>query len=132
MLQGEQATAANAAGAPSKIRSIYNSILGEGNLDNTARDQFAAAATNLYENARAPYAAKVDYYKNLATQYGYNPENVVPEIAYSGPAYTPWSRRNIAPPAAIEALKADPTPDMRRQFDEKFGAGASEKALGRQ
>lgn len=34
------------------------------------------------------------------------------------------------PPAAIEALRADPSPTRRQQFDEIFGAGAAERALG--
>lgn len=34
------------------------------------------------------------------------------------------------PPAAIEALRADPSPTRRQQFDEIFGAGAAERTLG--
>lgn len=127
--QGEQATAANAAGAPSKVRSLYNQLVGGGNLDNTARDQFVAAATELYENAKAPYDEKVNYYKGLAGQYGYNPENVVPETGYRGPTYTPWAQR--PPPAAVAALKGNPSEDMMRQFDAKYGQGAAARALGR-
>ena len=33
-------------------------------------------------------------------------------------------------PRAIEALKADPSPDKIRQYNELFGPGAAERALG--
>ena len=34
------------------------------------------------------------------------------------------------PPAAIEHLKSNPTPQMRQFFDQKFGPGSSGKILG--
>lgn len=36
-----------------------------------------------------------------------------------------------APPAAVAELKADPSPEAKRDFDEVFGEGAADRALGR-
>lgn len=36
-----------------------------------------------------------------------------------------------APPAAVAELKADPSPEAKRDFDEVFGKGAADRALGR-
>lgn len=36
-----------------------------------------------------------------------------------------------APPAAVAELKADPSPEAKRDFDEVFGRGAADRALGR-
>ena len=39
------------------------------------------------------------------------------------------SRSTIYPDKAVDYLKQNDTPDVRKQFDEKFGAGAAAKAL---
>lgn len=38
---------------------------------------------------------------------------------------------SVIPPGAVQALKANPTPEMINEFNKKFGAGASRSILGR-
>lgn len=38
---------------------------------------------------------------------------------------------SIAPPNHISALKANPTPEMKKNFDAKYGAGSADKTLGK-
>ncbi|MGL4556470.1 MAG: hypothetical protein ACRCV5_03140, partial [Afipia sp.] len=35
------------------------------------------------------------------------------------------------PPGAVNFLRSNPTPEMMRFFDQKYGAGASQRVLGR-
>lgn len=90
--QGEQATAASAGGTSAQLRGLYNSLLGQGSLDAITRDQFVAAATDLYNNAKAPYDQAVEYYTGLSTQLGYDPTQVIGfDRGYGGSPYVPTS-----------------------------------------
>jgi hypothetical protein len=48
----------------------------------------------------------------------------------ASPATAATPSTGAIPPAAVEMLKKAPTPEMRAKFDEVFGPGAADKALG--
>jgi hypothetical protein len=77
---GEQATAQNAGGVDSKVRGLYNQLIGGGSMDAKTRQQFVAQAEALYNNAKTAYDPLAEYYRGLATQYGYDPNQVVAPI----------------------------------------------------
>lgn len=105
--QGEQANAQNAAGIPSAVRGIYNQIVGGGSLDDPARDQFVAAATDFYSNAQQQVQPISDYYRSLARAAGYDEEQVVKEFGYAGEEYVPWSVRRQNEPELPEGGDAE-------------------------
>lgn len=67
-----------------------------------------------------------------------SPERFLQQFGTTPPSARPRERRGAQtpaagqaiPPAAIEALRGDPSPERRSQFDQVFGAGAAERALG--
>lgn len=83
--------------------------------------------------------------KSIIRQYGGDniltgdmDTNMLRDTAFSV-AETYWNERKpsnsptalSAPPAAVAELKADPSPEAKREFDEVFGSGAADLALGR-
>jgi len=88
--QGEQANAASAGGVPAQIWGYYNALRGAGTMNQETRDQFVAAATDIYNNAKTPYDTAVEYYTGLSTQLGYDPTQVIGfDRTYGGPSYVP-------------------------------------------
>ena len=88
--QGEQANAANAGGVPARVWGYYNALRGEGTMNQETRDQFVAAATDIYNNAKTPYDTAVEYYTGLSSQLGYDPTQVIGfDRSYGGPSYVP-------------------------------------------
>lgn len=120
--QGEQATAQSAGGTSAQLRGLYNSLLGQGSLDAATRDQFVEAATDLYNNAKAPYDQAVEYYTRLSTQLGYDPAQVIGfDIGYGGAPYVPSGPTN-APPLTPSAIAAGVT---QQQWDNMTPQGRS-------
>jgi len=55
---------------------------------------------------------------------------VAPTAPASAAPSTAGPQLGSVPPGAVQLLKQNPTPQMRLQFDEIFGAGASDRILG--
>jgi hypothetical protein len=107
--QGEQANAANAGGVPARVWGYYNSLRGEGTMDQETRDQFVAAATDIYNNAKTPYDTAVEYYTGLSSQLGYDPTQVIGfERGYTGSPYV----SSTPPPLSAAAIAAGVTQEQ--------------------
>jgi hypothetical protein len=122
--QSEQANAANAGGVPARVWGYYNALRGEGTMDQATRDQFVAAATDIYNNAKTPYDTAVEYYTGLSTQLGYDPTQVIGfDRTYGGSPYVPTGTTS-APPLTTSAIDAgvtqlrwdNMTPEQRSAF----------------
>ena len=102
--QGEQATAASAGGTSAQLRGLYNNLLGQGSLTQDTRDQFVAAATDLYNNAKAPYDQAVEYYTGLSSQLGYDPAQVIGfDRGYGGSPYVPTGTGTTSAPQLTQS-----------------------------
>ena len=96
---GEKATADNAGGVDSKVRGIYNQLVGGGGIAPDVRQQFVAQAEALYNNAKATYDPLAEYYRGLATQYGYDPNQIVAPIGVGAPPPAPTITTTTLPPS---------------------------------
>jgi hypothetical protein len=76
--EGEQASAANAAGVPSAIIAQYNKLRGGGILDQKARDQMLSEAKRISERAAAQSKQAEDKILGIAKRRGLNVANIVP------------------------------------------------------
>ena len=72
----EFANAQNAAGVPDQIRNAYNRALSGERLSERQRVDFVTQARSVYENRAAVYNEAANYYRGLATDYGFDPDNL--------------------------------------------------------
>jgi|8_EtaG_2_1085327.scaffolds.fasta_scaffold06085_3 hypothetical protein len=75
--EGEQATAANAAGVPAKISNLYNRVITGEKLVSSQRADFRKQAQNIYELELQNQSLNISRYKNIAESKGFNPEDIV-------------------------------------------------------
>ncbi len=75
--EGEQATAANAAGVPARISNIYNRVLTGEKLVPEQRVDFRKQAQNIYDLELQNQSFNISRYKNIAESKGFNPEEIV-------------------------------------------------------
>lgn len=73
----EFATAQNAAGVPDRIRSQFNKVLSGERLAPEQRKAFVGTAGALFNAQKDNYDAAVNDYRELASQYGYEPDRIV-------------------------------------------------------
>lgn len=99
--ESEFATAQNAAGVPARIRAQYNQVLRGERLADEQRADFVNRASMLYEAAREGFAARRDQYREIATQYGFDPARAVPD-ATAAPSLPG------IPPDVAESLRGRP------------------------
>ncbi|XYD08806.1 hypothetical protein R1A27_28360 [Methylobacterium sp. NMS12] len=80
--EGEYATAANAAGIPERVRNAYNKAMKGEFLTPEQRQDFVGQAAELYGTARKTAEGVAGRYRNLATQYGVDPDRAayLPEM----------------------------------------------------
>lgn len=80
--EGEYATAANAAGIPERVRNAYNKAMSGEFLTGEQRQDFLGQAAELYGTARKTAEGVAGRYRNLATQYGVDPDRTayLPEM----------------------------------------------------
>lgn len=80
--EGEYATAANAAGIPERVRNAYNKAMNGEFLTGEQRQDFLGQAAELYGTARKTAEGVAGRYRNLATQYGVDPDRAayLPEM----------------------------------------------------
>jgi hypothetical protein len=74
-------------------------------------------------------------YANAAQEGITHPEAAIPEEVMSSIQQDPgsWPHQLVEhkpPPAAVQKLKTDPSPQMKSFFDQKYGQGAADSALG--
>lgn len=81
VMQGEQASASNAAGVPDKTRNLYNSIINGKPLSAAQVTDFTNQADRLYARSLQDYDKARTTYEGLATLYGFAPQRTVPDLA---------------------------------------------------
>lgn len=79
--EGEFATAQNAAGVPVQIQNLWNRAQNGERLAPEQRADFLNQAKNLYDAQSQNYESGVTKYRDLATEYGYNPDRIVKPLA---------------------------------------------------
>jgi len=77
VMQGEQATAANAGGVPDRVKAMYNQALNGERLADPVRQDFYSQARNLIESQRELQQDIAARYSAIATQNKLNPNQVV-------------------------------------------------------
>ena len=77
VMQGEQATAANAGSVPSRIQGLYNKALTGETLADNVRQDFYAQARNLIESQRPLQQDISERYGLIATQNKLDPNQIV-------------------------------------------------------
>ena len=78
--EGEFATAQNATGVPERIRNTYNSIKNGERLNPAQRQDFMATAGQVFEGQNELYERDLGKYRDIAREYGFNPEAAVPSL----------------------------------------------------
>lgn len=140
--EGEYATAQNAAGIDDRLRNTYNKIIKGEFLTPQQRQDFVDTAGRLYGQARQGADTTANRYRGLAKEYGLDEGRVValpdplagPKVNQKKAEATPAKEAPkfgsvSVPMKAVGALRANPT--MRADFDAKYGAGASDRILGK-
>lgn len=102
--EGEFANAQNAAGIDGRIRSLYNNIVSGQRLNAEQRADFLRQASALADNARQSISTNREYYRNLAGQYGFNPDRIA----------APGAR----PPSPDDAAAEDDVSDLLQIYGE--------------
>jgi hypothetical protein len=96
VMQGEQATAANAGGVQDRIRALYNKALTGETLADTVRQDFYAQSRNLIESQRPLQQDISERYGLIATQNKLDPNQIV---------FDPFKRIRTPLEIAAEAAK---------------------------
>jgi hypothetical protein len=81
VMQGEQASASNAAGVPEKVKNLYNSIIGGKPLSANQVTDFTNQADLLYARSLQDYDQARKTYEGLANEYGFAVSRTVPDLA---------------------------------------------------
>lgn len=79
--EGEFATAQNAGGVDSWVRGVYNKAIGDGFVSAKVRAQINDQATAFHAAAKDTYMRQRDQYSGIASQYGFDPDRIVPSGA---------------------------------------------------
>jgi hypothetical protein len=120
--EGEFATAEQAGGVDTRVRSLYNRIVSGERLTPEQRADFANRATRLYQGAEQQYRSLADQYGSFARAAGLPVEQVIPDFTYSGQIYeTPLEFQVPPAPAGVDAAQwrtawQNMTDEERRQF----------------
>lgn len=97
--EGEQASAANAAGVPEAIRGLYNKVAGGGTLSEEARKQIKDEGAKIWGTALSRHSQHVTQYTNIAKRQKLNHQNVIVDL-------TSGSEGPSAPAAPVSGTTA--------------------------
>jgi hypothetical protein len=86
--EGEFATAQNAAGIPDRLRNVYNKALEGTRLTPNQRTMFKGQAGALFDDAHNEHTQREGQFREIAKQYGLDPQRVIPAIGPSPRAKT--------------------------------------------
>ena len=106
VMQGEQASASNAAGVPEKVQNLYNSIIEGKPLSAAQVTDFTNQADRLYARSLQDYDKARTTYEGLAGLYGFDSARTVPDLATG---------------RAVPAVGNDGVPNMLRRPDRRVG-----------
>lgn len=98
--EGEFATAQQTAGLPETIVNQYNRLLTGERLGDAQRADFANTAKSLLDAQYGQYTKTATQYRELASQYGLNPDRVVNPETLKGTGVSNPKSAPAAPPLA--------------------------------
>jgi len=103
--EGEFATAQNAGGVDARVRSLFNSVVDGTRLTAGQRADFLDRSNRLYKSQESLVLPLYEYYGNIATSRGFDPERVLPKFGYTGdmPQVAPEFSPMPAPPVPAGA-----------------------------
>jgi len=78
--EGEYATAEQATGVPGQVINMYNKALSGAFLNDTQRADFTSTSKRIYESQAENYNQSVGKYRELATEYDFDPDRIVKPI----------------------------------------------------
>lgn len=78
--EGEFATARNAGSIPTRIRAIYNKVLGGEILAASQRADFVNQSQRMFSGQKAIYLQATQQYSDIAKRSGVDPKNVVTDL----------------------------------------------------
>jgi hypothetical protein len=82
--EGEFATAQNAGGVDARVRSLFNSVVDGTRLTSEQRADFLDRSNRLYKSQESLVLPLYEYYGNIASSRGFDPERVLPKFGYTG------------------------------------------------
>ncbi len=85
--ESEQASVANAAGVPDRIKITWNKMLQGEKLSSKQRAEFKNEAMKLFAAQKSTYAPLADKFRGLAMEQGVDPDDVV-LMSFDGPEDT--------------------------------------------
>lgn len=141
--EGEFATAQNAAGVPDQVRNMFNRLLNGERMNPAQREDFVARARQLYQGQERQYLGIQDQYRGISERIGVDPRNTIldytrPQTPGLGGAATmpdrpevPGGGQGQIPPGAVRLLQSNPSPEIVRQFEQKYGVPANQFLQGR-
>jgi hypothetical protein len=97
--EGEYASAKNAAGVPDKIRVMFNNAQAGEILSQKTRDEFKGEAKRLLGAQADHYDKFAEPYRRMATERGYNPNDVVLDFGLRGMLSDPAPSPGASPSA---------------------------------
>lgn len=120
VMEGEQASARNAAGVPDRIRAMYNSVIGGGSLASSQRADFLNRATDLYQSQADSYESLTNQYSEIARRAGVDPRNVIVDVGVpveERTATEPQPGRRRAPQQGGQQTQQAASPTTQAEYD---------------
>lgn len=137
----EYANAENARGVPEHVTNIWNRLRDGVRLTERQRQDFLNQALAIARTQENQYVHSMVRYRDIARRMGLDERNVIvdqsmlappplPERRPATPGQQPAPRQTQVPPAAVQELLSDPSPEAIKEFEEVFGAGSAGQFLG--